>query len=144
MFLHGVNFAQWHARVAVGSARHAASYQRDRSTDGLFGLAPDRIDWEHRVVFENKGTGGAVGAADDQTAFYAVMLSIATGVEWRATTHVLSTRRRREVPLDESRLMRLWRAAERLEQLAGQERVPPARRIPLCATCSLATFCGYD
>lgn len=144
MYLHGVNFAQWHERVAVGTAKHLTSYARDRSTTGLFGLAPDRIDWEQRVVYENKGTGGAVEASGDQTAFYAVMLSIATGEEWRAVTHVLSTRRNREVRLDAERLRSLWESSERLEALAALAEVPKVPKIPLCATCSLAAFCGHD
>lgn len=143
MYLHGVNFAQWHNRVAIGTAKHLTSYQRDRSTQGLFGLAPDRIDWANHIVYENKGTGGAVEAVNDQTAFYALMLSIATGKTWKAITHILSTRRRREVVLDERRLNRLWRASERLEALAASQSVPPAQRIPLCDTCSLAMFCRY-
>ncbi len=144
MYLHGVNFAQWHSRVAVGAAKHLTSYGRDRSTRGLFGLAPDRVDWEHRVVYENKGTAGAVEAASDQTAFYAVMLSIASGETWKAVTHILSTRRRREVELDQHRLDSLWRGSERLEALAATQQVPSAERIDLCASCSLAMFCGYD
>lgn len=144
MYYHGINFAQWHERVAVGAAKHLTSYGRDRSTEGLFGLTPDRIDWDNQVVYENKGTGGAVEASNDQTAFYAVMLSLATGKEWRAVTHILSTRKRREVPLDAERLESLWRASDRLEALAKQQSVPPGRRLPLCASCSLAAFCGYD
>ncbi len=144
MYLHGVNFAQWHERVAIGNARHLTSYARDRSTEGLMGLAPDRIDWDAQVVYENKGTGGAVEAVSDQTAFYALMLSIATGKVWRAVIHVLSTRKRREVTLDARRLERLWVASERLQALSQWSRVPTAKRMPLCASCSLAIFCGHD
>jgi CRISPR-associated exonuclease Cas4 len=144
MYLHGINFAQWNERVAVGTAKHLTSYARDHSTEGLFGLAPDRIDWENRIVYESKGTGGAVEAVSDQTAFYALLLSIATGKEWLAVTHILSTRKRREVPLDEGRLQSLWDDSERLEALAQQDTVPPAKRISLCASCSFAAFCGYD
>lgn len=144
MYLHKVNFAQWHSRVQTGTALHAASYQRDQSVRGLFGLAPDRIDWGNNVVFENKGSGGAVEAASEQTAFYALMLSVTTGRCWRAYTHVLTTRRKREVVLDAKRLQALWDASLRLEQLARQESVPPARQIGLCQTCSLAAFCGFD
>lgn len=144
MYLHGINFAQWNARVATGLARHLTSYARDRSTVGLFGLAPDRIDWENRVVYENKGTGGAVDAVSEQCAFYALMLSIASGHVWKAATHILSTRRQREVTLDEARLESLWQSAERLEVLSALNRPPVAPRIPLCASCSLAAFCRHD
>lgn len=144
MYLHGINFAQWNARVQVGTAKHLTSYVRDRSTAGLFGLAPDRVDWEERVVYESKGTAGAVEAVSDQTAFYALMLSIASGEPWRAVTSILSNRKQREVALTPERLERLWRASERLEALAVRDDVPPGPRIPLCLACSLAMFCGHD
>lgn len=144
MYLHKVNFAQWYSKVQTGTALHAASYQRDHSVRGLFGLAPDRIDWENAIVYENKGSGGAVEASSEQTAFYALMLSISTGKRWRAFTHVLSSRRKREVMLDDQRLQKLWDASVRLEQLAEQDNVPAARKISLCRTCSLAAFCGFD
>jgi CRISPR-associated exonuclease Cas4 len=143
LYLHRVNFAQWCGRVALGTVRHEIGYARDRSVQGLLGLAPDRIDWERHIVYENKGTGGAREAADNQTAFYALMLSIATGVRWTGATHVLSTRRRRDVELDDARLEGLWEVSERLERIAGMEDVPPAPRIQLCAACSAVIFCGY-
>jgi CRISPR-associated exonuclease Cas4 len=130
--------------VQTGNALHAASYQRDHSVRGLFGLAPDRIDWENRIVYENKGSGGAAEASNEQTAFYALMLSIGTGKYWQAYTHVLISRRKREVVLDTERLQKLWDASVRLEQLAEQETVPNAEKIRLCRTCSLAAFCGFD
>lgn len=144
MYLHRINFAQWYHRVELGTVRHETSYARDHSVQGLFGLAPDRIDWAHHVVYENKGTSGAVKAADNQTAFYAVMLSIATGMRWRAVTHVLSTRRHRNIELDEQVLESLWNASDRLERLAVMNAVPRAPRISLCAACSAAQFCGYE
>jgi CRISPR-associated exonuclease Cas4 len=144
MYMHGINFAQWYDRVATGTAKHVTSYVRDRSTQGLFGLAPDRIDWKHCIVYENKGTAGAVDAINAQTAFYAVMLSIATGKTWRAVTHILSTRQRREVGINEVQLQNLWETSVILENLANQTKVPKAERIPLCKTCSFANFCGHN
>lgn len=144
LFLHNINFAQWHERVTVGLARHAVSYTRDHSVAGLIGLAPDRIDWKNRVVYEHKGTAGAVEASHNQTAFYAVMLSIATGQEWQAVTPILSTRRQRTVVLDEKRLQRLCEASARLAILAEQDDVPNAEKVTLCKTCSASVFCDYD
>jgi len=144
MYLHRINFAQWYHRVELGMVRHETSYARDHSVQGLFGLAPDRIDWNQHIVYENKGTGGAVEAADNQTAFYALMLSITTGVRWLAITHILSSRRHRKVELDDRRLEKLWEALSELERLSAMENVPLAQRIPLCATCSVAGFCGYE
>ncbi len=144
MYLHGVNFAHWNKHVQIGTAQHVTSYTRDHSTVGLFGLAPDRVDWAAKIVYESKGTAGAKDAVGDQTAFYAVMLSIASGETWRAVTTVLSNRRQREVQLTSERLERLWHASERLEILAAQSTVPKVQRIALCESCSLAAFCGYD
>ncbi len=144
MYLHRINFAQWHERVALGTVKHLTSYRRDISTRGLFGLAPDRIDWEERIVYENKGSGGAVEAVNDQIAFYAVMLSLADDQPWRAFAHILTTRKKREVVIDFSQLERLWHSTQRLARLAEQERPPAVPAIPLCPTCSFSMFCGYD
>lgn len=144
LYLHKVNFAHWHNRVKTGTALHASSYQRDHSVRGLLGLAPDRIDWQQRIVYENKGSSGAVLAANAQTAFYALMLSICTGYSWRAYTHVLSSRRRREVKLDTQQLQQLWDASVQLEQLFSQGSVPHAQLIPLCQSCSAANFCDFE
>ena len=144
MYLHKINFAQWNRHVATGSARHDTSYARDRSTIGLIGLRPDRIDWDACIVYENKGTGGAVEPVNDQVAFYALMLSIADGQVWEGRVHVLTSRRHRSVVLDDNRLQRLWESSLALEQLAAQEQVPVATKIRLCDSCSFAPFCGYD
>ena len=144
MYLHKINFAQWYTRVQTGTALHETSYQRDHSVRGLMGLAPDRIDWDNYIVYENKGSGGAVEASSNQTAFYALMLSISTGKIWQAYTHVLSSRKRRTVTLDAERLQKLWLASAQLERLSQQTRVPVAKQIGLCQSCSLAAFCGFD
>ena len=144
MYLHGVNFAQWYSRVALGTAKHLTSYQRDRSVIGLFGLAPDRIDWQECIVHENKGSGGAVEATNLQSAFYALMLSIATGKTWTAMVHILSTRSKRSLELDDAMLAALLFASGELEELAHTDTVPPASRTKLCAACSFAIFCGFD
>ena len=144
MYLHKINFAQWYSRVQSGTALHETSYQRYHSVRGLMGLAPDRIDWEQHIVYENKGTAGAVEASSNQTAFYALLLAISTGQVWQAYTHVLSSKRKREVVLDAARLSKLWDASLRLEQLSQQADVPQVAKIPLCASCSLTIFCGYD
>ncbi len=144
MYLHRINFAQWNRRVATGSAHQATHYKRDRSTVGLFGLAPDRLDWDQAIVFENKGSGGASVAVDRQVGFYAAMLSIASGRTWSGRVQVLTNRRWREVVLDASMLEGLWRDSLELERLGNSGGVPRVPRIGLCDSCSLAPFCGYD
>lgn len=144
LYLNHINFAQWYNRVQIGSAKHRTSYTRDRSINGLMGLSPDRINWKKSIVYENKGTAGAVEASNNQTAFYAVMLSIATGREWRAFISILSSRRSREVKIDSQRLNRLLWASERLEIMSDTNNIPNAPEIPLCKKCSFAEFCGYE
>lgn len=144
LYLHRINFAQWYARVATGAAQQATHYRRDRSTIGLFGLAPDRLDWDAAIVYEHKGSGGAALAVDRQVGFYALMLSIASGRTWRGRVQVLTNRRWREVALDAAMLAGLWENSLTLEGLSQSPRVPAAGRIGLCASCSLAAFCGYD
>mgnify|MGYP005638735681 FL=1 len=144
MHLHRISFAHWDSRVALGAAKHAISHSRDHSTEGLFGLAPDRVDWKEQVVYEHKGRSGAKAAVSLQTAFYAAMLSIASGKQWDGAIHVLSTRKTRKVPLDEKLLAQLWSASEQLETLAKTAKIPSAKAIPLCIACSLVAFCGHD
>lgn len=144
MYLHRVNFAQWNNRVATGSAHQATHYKRDHSTVGLFGLASDRVDWDQAIVFENKGTGGASEAVDRQVGFYAAMLSIADGRTWSGRVQVLTNKRWREVALDAPMLDGLWCDSLDLEQLGQSDHVPNVPRIELCASCSLAPFCGHD
>lgn len=124
MYLHKINFAQWYSRVQSGTALHETSYQRDHSVRGLMGLAPDRIDWEQHIVYENKGTAGAVEASSNQTAFYALLLAISTGQVWQAYIHVLSSKRKREVVFRCRAFKQLWDASLRLEQLSQQADVP--------------------
>ena len=143
MALHGVHFAQWNARVTRGLALHQTTHQRDRSVAGLQGIYPDRIDWEERVVYEHKGGSGARHAVDDQAAFYALMLSIASGERWEARVRIVPGPRMRRVLLDASRLDRLWAASETLEDLARLPDPPATRRLWLCPSCSLNLFCGF-
>ena len=144
MYLHRINFAQWNHRVATGTAQQAVHHQRDHSVVGLFGLAPDRLDWEQAIVFEDKGSGGAAIAVDRQVGFYAAMLSIATQRLWRGRVQILTSRRGRNVALDDDMLDGLWLNSIELERLATTCEVPVAHRIGLCASCSLAPFCGHD
>lgn len=143
MELHGIYFAQWNSRVARGIALHQTHYLRDHSVQGLMGLYPDRIDWDARIVYEQKGGAGAREAVDDQAAFYALMLSIATKERWEACVRIVPGHGKRRVVLDDKRLERLWQASLVLERLASSSQVPKAKKIPLCASCSLARFCGF-
>lgn len=69
MYLHRINFAQWNAQVATGAAHQVTHYRRDRSTIGLFGLAPDRVDWENAIVSKTKAQPVLRARSTDRWAF---------------------------------------------------------------------------
>jgi CRISPR-associated exonuclease Cas4 len=140
---HRIDYAHLDRRMALGTAAHELSRPRDHSVEGLMGLAPDRIDWAGRRVHEAKGGGGAKEAVSLQTAFYALMLSAATGTAWDATTDILPERRRRPVPIDDALLDRMLESAEELASLTGEPDPPAAVRKPICESCSYRFLCGY-
>ncbi len=98
LHLHRIDYAHLDERMQRGLALHDASRPRDRSVIGLIGLAPDRIDWKKRRVFEAKGSAGAANAVSRQGAFYALMLWAAQGEPWEAAAHILPTKRERTIP----------------------------------------------
>src|SRR3546814_2268359 len=76
------SFNAWSDLIRSGQVLHDDLHRRDSSADGLVGLAPDRIDWDSSTVMENKSSASAFEASADQTAFYAILLSAATGRAW--------------------------------------------------------------
>lgn len=142
--LKRIDYAHLDQRMQRGIVAHETSKPRDTSVEGLMGLAPDRIDWDNRIVFEAKGGAGAKDAVSRQTAFYALMLWRATGHPWTAATHIVASKRTRDVPLTEEFLVQLLDDARRLAALSGRETPPEADRKPICAACSYRFLCGYD
>lgn len=138
--LHGVNYANRDETVAVGAAMHEAAYSRDRSVDGLLGMAPDRIDWDGRVVHEHKKGDHYPRANDLQLGVYLALLVRATGKDWVGHLTVLGRKRPRRVVLDEILLAELEDAVDRLAAL--RETSPPAaERIEACRRCAHAPAC---
>jgi len=80
-----------------GRGQHLTSYARDRSTVGLFGLAPTGLIGKTASSTRIKALAGRWRPQRTRRRF-AVMLSIASGEAWQAVTHILSTKRKREVP----------------------------------------------
>jgi CRISPR-associated exonuclease Cas4 len=142
LHLSRIDYAHLDAGMAHGTAAHEVSRPRDRSVEGLFGLAPDRIDWEGGVVVEAKNGSGAGEAVSRQTAFYALMLAGATGRSWRARNDLLAARRRRDVPVDDAMIDALLADAHRLAELSVRETAPAAEAKPICASCSYRHLCG--
>src|SRR3546814_6117715 len=104
-----------------GQVLHDDLHRRDSSADGLVGLAPDRIDWDSSTVMENKSSASAFEASADQTAFYAILLSAATGRVWSGSVYVAKSRRHKAVDLNEDRLTRMEAAIEAISVLDSQE-----------------------
>lgn len=142
LHLNRIDYAHLDARMGEGLAAHDISRPRDRSVVGLIGVAPDRVDWENDVVVEAKNGSGAVTAVSMQTAFYALVLTQATGRVWRARNDLLRARRTRDVIIDDAMLERMLRAARRLVELRSQTEAPAADDMPICRSCSYRFLCG--
>ncbi|MGH6816124.1 MAG: CRISPR-associated protein Cas4 [Hyphomicrobiaceae bacterium] len=141
--LKRIDYAHLDGRMQRGLVIHETVRPRDSSVEGLMGLAPDRIDWDKRVVYESKGGAGAKDAVSRQTAFYALMLWRATGHPWRAVTHIVAAKRSRDVPMTDTLICEMLEDARRLADLAQRETPPPADEKPICAACSYRFLCGY-
>ncbi len=141
LHLNRVDYAHLEERMALGTLAHAASRVRDRSVEGLMGIAPDRIDWNGRIVVEAKGKGGAAGAVSRQAVYYAMMLHARTGESWIPAVEVISERRTREVILDGELIDEMLSSARDLASLADSP-CPEGIDAPICQTCSYARLCG--
>lgn len=141
--LNRINYAHLEERMSLGTVSHELHKTRDRSVEGLIGIAPDRIDWGARRVIEAKGTAGAREAVSRQTRFYALMLSAATGEIWFAGNEIIGKKKMLEVSLTVKDAEGMVLAAGKLEDLSGQDAPPVASRKPICASCSYRFLCGY-
>ena len=141
--LNRIDYAHLEERMRLGTVAHQIARPRDASVAGLMGLAPDRIDWARRCVIEAKNKAGAKNAVGLQTAFYALMLTYATGRRWRAANDILSQRRQRQVVVDELTIDRMLALARQAAALVEREDVPAAERKPICDSCSYRFLCGY-
>ena len=140
--LNRIDYAHLDERMAMGAAMHEASRPRDRSVEGLMGLAPDRVDWQNRVVVEAKARSGAETAVSRQTALYALVLWAATGHPWRAQNEILEQRRKRPVAINPEVVKEMLDLARQLAKLNTCSDPPPAKRKPLCMACSYRFLCG--
>ena len=140
--LNRIDYAHLDERMANGTVMHETSRPRDRSVEGLTGLAPDRIDWRNQVVMEAKARSGAKTAVSRQTAFYALLLWASTGQEWRAQNDIIEERRSRPVVIDPEVVDEMLDLAHKLATLSRRPDPPPAKRKKLCTSCSYRFLCG--
>jgi len=129
LHLNRINYAHLEERMRLGSVSHDLHKTRDRSVEGLIGIAPDRIDWEGKRVIEAKGTAGAREAVSRQTRFYALMLSAATGEVWSAGNEIIGKKKMLEVSLTPGDTEEMVRMAHQLEDLAGAGSAPAAEAV---------------
>ena len=141
LHLNRIDYAHLEERMALGTLAHATSKIRDRSVEGIMGLAPDRIDWKKLTVTEAKGKRGAADAVSRQALYYALMLSARTGEMWRPVVEIISERRAREVPISAERVAEMVAAARDLGSLADAP-CPDGIDAPICQTCSYSKLCG--
>lgn len=142
LHLHRVDYTHLDERMQRGLALHDASRPRDRSVAGLIGLAPDRIDWSARRVYEAKGGAGAADAVSRQGAFYALLLWAAQGVPWNAVAHILPTKRERAIPIEPALVEQMVDAAETLARLREDPVPPRVEFTAFCVACSYRHLCG--
>lgn len=145
LHLHRASLNAWSETIRIGEAVHAASHTRNRSTQGLAGLRPDRVDWEARLVVEEKHSASHPEASCDQLAFYAAMLTRASGEDWAGRIYLSRSRKHPvAVVLDEGRVRRLEASMVLIETLRAARDVPPASRRSVCSGCSNEIFCWTE
>lgn len=143
LHLHRIDYSHLEEQMKLGAVAHDLAKPRDSSVEGLMGLAPDRIDWAERCVIEAKHKAGAKDAVAMQTAFYALLLSGATGQPWRAANDILSQKRRRQVKIDDDTVNQMLALAQRAAELLQRDTAPDVERKPICASCSYRFLCGF-
>jgi CRISPR-associated exonuclease Cas4 len=143
LHLHRASMNEWSDLIRLGEVLHVHSHSRDRSIAGLTGLKPDRLDWERRIVVEEKSSKSHSEAAHDQLSFYAALMTRVSGRLWSGRLYVLGARRYWDVALDDARLTRLEASLDLIASLKKDPKVPPASRLQACNGCSNSEFCGF-
>jgi CRISPR/Cas system-associated exonuclease Cas4 (RecB family) len=109
----------------------------------LTGLKPDRLDWERRIVVEEKSSKSHSEATHDQLSFYAALMTRVSGRLWSGRLYVLGARRYWDVALDDARLTRLEKSLDLIASLKNDPKVPTGSRLQACDGCSNSEFCGF-
>lgn len=131
-------------RMRRGIALHEQTHSRDRSVEGLIGLAPDRIDWQQRIVFEHKGRWTDDEGSWAQVEFYGWFLQACTNQAWSAVKYGIDQKKKKEIVLDLESWQRTQARSRLLMTLVKRETPPRQERMALCDYCSFKTLCGYD
>ena len=144
-WLHiGASLNVWSDNVRLGEIRHAGAHARDKSAAILDGLRPDRLDWTEHLVIEQKSSKSHIEAAIDQAAFYAAMMTRATGSTWSVRLNINPSRRNVDFPVNGERLDRLEASLDKIKEMRRRDLIPDATRIGACTGYSNRFFCWLD
>lgn len=110
-------------------------------TYGLYGLAPDRVDWSRREVSEIKKSRSHEAALVNQLLFYVAALAVATGQAWRGVLRYTASRRTKAFDLDETAIRQLQQSLTALDGVVQLSNPPPHERKSVCRGCSYALLC---
>jgi CRISPR-associated exonuclease Cas4 len=110
-------------------------------SQSLYGLSPDRVDWEKREVSEIKKSRSHEAALINQLLFYVAALSVATGQTWKGVLRYTASRRTKPVVLDEAAVRRLRDSLARLRAVLSLPRPPAKEEKSVCKGCSYALLC---
>lgn len=136
---HRLDCAHLNRHMQLGLLLHERS--ADPLLYGLYGLAPDRLDWGRREVSEIKKSRSYEAALVNQLMFYVAALTVATGEEWHGVLRYTSSRRTKTVRLDEAMVQQLQQSLTALHEVVRLSRPPPAARKTVCGGCSFALLC---
>jgi CRISPR-associated exonuclease Cas4 len=144
LHLRRASLNPWSEHIRLGEIRHLGAHTRDKTSTGLDGLAPDRLDWETFSVIEQKASKSHMEASLDQASFYAAMMTRATGDYWAVRLNLYGSRRNVDFKLDANRIARLEASISLIESLRKQDSVPAASKIAACSGCSNGLLCGHS
>ncbi len=132
---------EWNEGIRAGLARHESSHVRDRSTSGLFGLSPDRLDWTGRIVHEEKSSFSHSEASLLQALFYAFLMTAATRQPWSVRLSRIGGKKTITRHLNEEVVADMEYHLEHILAIRSLNTVPEASRIGICDGCSNCELC---
>lgn len=141
LHIHRLSYQHLDENIKKGLILHDLSQERDNSTFGLLGLAPDRVLWEENIVVESKVATYISDPQITQSAFYAIMLMAATGNIWSIRVNFLKARKNSDIRINETLMSEMEGFLQKIVNLKREENMPRAQRIPICSGCSEREFC---
>lgn len=139
LHFHRLDCAHLNRHMQLGLLLHERS--ADSLIYGLYGLAPDRVDWHRQEVSEIKKSRSHEAALVNQLLFYVAALTVATGQVWRGVLHYTASRRTKSFDLDETAIRQLQQSLTALDVALQLSSPPLCERKSVCRGCSYALLC---